>query len=611
MIASFVQSLRALANSPTQERDLATMFSVFRLSVWFLFLNGFLIGAIAGVFWILSELSEEAGGLNAFFENFGFSEILTQTIFISMSAFLTIFVPIRVAGPIMGPRIGRYFDQIVLSGISPARYLAGKIIAQNAFLLLITAAALPYFVLSISLGGISVKYTLLGIGVLAVYTNVLALFTLLAAVYVSDLVSVIFTLIFFTGIFFLGFLPICPHPLPFGTSHVFLAPFFEALNFTTAQQAAMAGHSELGFEYISAVTVPGFGVPETQLTAFLVGVTFVAIVSVAFIIIGPLHSIVQENSTFGEVVLKGDNKRRSFLKRRPALRLRSEVSFFYENRPPWLRRWDFPIRWFIAEVIFLIMLFLPFTLLDYIAEQGGDDEEMLVFAVLFGSCWIILNNILFLKDRTLERLRYKTLEAGQIDLLFYLANLVMIAGAIGIFLTQAGTVLTAAWWEDYHMGRWGFGQFNAAGVLIQQPTPPVWELPWGYCAATFFLVGFALHFFLRWLSLRMWSKWTTLSLGSIVYWVVLGLLPVIPYIIATETGWAERYGAVSTLLAVLTNVSLQTPLGYIADDQFVSTWMDFKEQGVHFCLGVQLSLGLLFVLLYARGRKKLQPRELT
>ncbi|MEZ5330164.1 MAG: hypothetical protein R3F19_34390 [Verrucomicrobiales bacterium] len=97
-----------------------------------------------------------------FFQSVGLSDVLHLDHTLSLSAFITIFVPIRV-GPIMGPRVGRYFDQIVLSGISPLRYFSGKVLSQNVFLAVIAMAAMPYLVLCVSLGGISAKYALLGV----------------------------------------------------------------------------------------------------------------------------------------------------------------------------------------------------------------------------------------------------------------------------------------------------------------------------------------------------------------------------------------------------------------------------------------------------------------
>jgi hypothetical protein len=612
------KNFRNLGNSPTHERDLTTMFSVFRLATWFFFLNGFLISAIGGVFWMLSETSYSERGVSGFFQVLGFSEILTLVIFLSMSAFLTIFVPIRVVGPIMGPRVGRYFDQIVLSGISPPRYFAGKILAQNVFLLLITAAAVPYFTLAVSLGGISVKYTLLGIVVLAVYTNLLAVCTLFFSIFVSDLASILLTLVLFTGLFLVGFFPACPHPLPFSTSAIFVAPVYDAISATAGSDSSGWARSNI---FATVETWGALGIQGTQVAAFLIGATCLSAIAIAYIVIGPLHSIVQENSTFGEVVMPGDAKRRSFLKRRPALRLRSEISFFYENRPPWLRRWDFLLRWLIAEVIFLVCIIAPLGAIQFLVSVTQDDEEMLAWVFLVGLVWVIVNNLLFLKDRACERLSYKGMETGQIDLMFYVSNLVVIAGAVGIALTQTRFALDEMWLMHNQGANFsaGFVATPSPGVqnwlpAIQQPmgrSIPQWHLPKGVTAATIVVIGFSLHFFLRWLSTHLWSKWTTLALGVILFVGVTLMLPLLPNIVVSETEWAERYGLMSTLAAVATYLSLQAPIAHAFEESFLNTWLELGDVGIRFCLVFHLNVGLAFLLVYLRARKKLTVRELV
>ena len=422
------EKLRFLGNSSTHERDVATMFNVFRLGVWFFFLNAVLLSAIGGTFAALSNSSVSPSFEGTVFQSLGLSDILTSVIFLSMAAFLTVFVPIRVVGPIMGPRVGRYFDQIVLTGISPVRYFVGKVLSQNVFLAVIAFAAMPYLVLCVSLGGISIKYTLLGIGVLAFYTNVIALCTLFLSVFVTEIASIILTLLFFAGTFLIGFMPLMPNPAPLSTSAVFMAPLFESLELTRAFVRA-------GPLFANST---GMELQQLQLLVFIVSGIAMAGICIAYLVLGPLNCINQENSTFGEVVLKGDSKKRSFLKRRPMLRLRSELSFFYENRAAWLRKWDFVLRWGMGEGLLLLLLALPFGIVPLLVDIWFDDQALVVLLSAIGILWILANNAFFLKDRSTERLHHRGIEAGRNDLMFYFANLVMIAVAASLLLSLAG-----------------------------------------------------------------------------------------------------------------------------------------------------------------------------
>ena len=481
-----IGKLRGLGNSPTHERDVATMFTAPRLGVWFFFLNAVLMLAVGGVFMLLSEESRYSSFEGDVFEEVGLGEGLTSVIFLSLTVFLTIFVPIRVVGPIMGPRMGRYFDQIVLSGISPSRYFAGKILAQNVFLAVVIIATLPYFVLCISLGGISITFALLGILILAVFTNLVAVCTLFFSVFNSEIASILLSFVVFSTAFIVGLIPFVPNPFALSTSSVFMAPLYQQLLADMDDDVAEITELLWGVG-------PGFaegGFLMTQVTIFLIIATVVAAVCVLYLVLGPMNCIVRENSTFGEVVLKGDSKKRSYLKRRPLLRLRSELSFFYENRPAWMRRWDFLFRWCLSEVFFLLGLVIPFAAIGILAMGiRTDDEETVLWAMFVGSIWLFINNAFFLKDKSTERLRHRGLEAGQIDLLFYFANLVMIAFAASLFLSMCGEAMDRFWTSSY-------GRYYGA-AMAASPRPPVWHLPGFAFGTCLFVIGFELHWFLR------------------------------------------------------------------------------------------------------------------
>ena len=150
-----------LFDSPALPRDLASLLSSWRVGTWFCVLNLFL-GPLLGLMVYLSAFEGEAEFVEIS-QNLGLGQYLACMLFLGLGGVCTILIPLRASGTFDGPRWGRYFDQIVLSGISPARYFAGKILAQNIFLLLILLAALPYAVFCLSLGGTRLSYVLLGV----------------------------------------------------------------------------------------------------------------------------------------------------------------------------------------------------------------------------------------------------------------------------------------------------------------------------------------------------------------------------------------------------------------------------------------------------------------
>ncbi|MGK0190397.1 MAG: hypothetical protein ACI9R3_006223 [Verrucomicrobiales bacterium] len=586
---TIIERIRSLGNSPTHERDVATMFNPLRLSVWLLFLNATLMVAIGGGFYILSQTSRapyEGRSLIGVLQVMGFSEILTSVIFLSLSAFITIFVPIRVVGPIMGPRVGRYFDQIVLSGISPVRYFAGKVLSQNVFLAVIAVAAMPYLALCVSLGGISINYTLLGVLVLAVYANVLALSTLLLSVFISEITSIIVILLLSVITFVIGLAPMVPNPMPVSPSAVFLAPLYE--------NVGSVGWNRL-------FTIPWIPQEHVQMMIFLSTAGAVCFMCITWLVLGPLHCIIQENGTFGEVVLKGDSKKRGFLKRRMALRLRSEISFFYENRAPWLRRWDFPLRWAMSEVLFGLSLAIPFAILPILVSAEFNDEKMVITAFFVGVLWILWNNALFLKDRTTERLKQGGAEVGHIDLLFYFANLVMIAACVSLFLMRAGNLMDQQWILS---SSWQTAQGGTTGA------PPVWRLPGGSVALSLLVFGFELHWFARWVSIRLWSRWSALALSFAIFTAVAVFIPLAPFLTMKASNLQHMVAGLESVTPVVAILSFLTAICHCINDYPYRDLGSLGIQGFHAMLAFHFSVGLLWMLAFFRNRKKLPIREL-
>ena len=172
---SIPQRITDMADSPTFLRDRATLLGPFRLGTWFLVINATLLGLGSLSIFVFAAVLAGDRGASVTIDRLGFGQYVACMLMLGLGAICTLLVPLRAAGILTGPRFGKYFDQIVLSGISPVRFLSGKILAQNLFLILLLAASLPYFSFSMSLGG--TKFSFLLYSVLAL---ILALLGFLA-----------------------------------------------------------------------------------------------------------------------------------------------------------------------------------------------------------------------------------------------------------------------------------------------------------------------------------------------------------------------------------------------------------------------------------------------
>ncbi|MDP6505980.1 MAG: hypothetical protein QF886_20320, partial [Planctomycetota bacterium] len=127
--------LHCLFDSPALPRDMASLLSSWRIGTWFLILN-LVLGPLLG-FMVYIAAFENDQFFSQASQQLGLGQYLAVMLMLGIGGVCTVLIPIRASGLFEGPRWGRYFDQIVLSGISPFRYFGGKVAAQNVFFLLI------------------------------------------------------------------------------------------------------------------------------------------------------------------------------------------------------------------------------------------------------------------------------------------------------------------------------------------------------------------------------------------------------------------------------------------------------------------------------------------
>jgi hypothetical protein len=316
-------------NSPTFGRDRANLISGITIGTTSLALNGVILVMVLPLM-----LNPNDTGFRRLTENMEFGQLLGLILLGGATAFATLLIPMRLATVFMAPRIGRYFDQIVLSGITPLRFLIGKATSQNLFLGLSLFLLLPWFVLVLSLGGLDWSVFLANMFLVWLYCMMLALVMLWLSLYLNEVLAMLVLVYGAAVLCGLGCVPFPYQP--------FIVTPFPALM-----------HS-----VYAAVNVPDIEPTRSFFSVFAscaVGMSIVSGMSLAAIYLGPLYGIIRDNSTFGEVVRTGDSKRKRRFRFRLHIQRPSEIAFFYENRGDTFRKNEGLVRW---GTVFLCLLTL-------------------------------------------------------------------------------------------------------------------------------------------------------------------------------------------------------------------------------------------------------------
>lgn len=484
-LARFWEQVRHLADSPSFLRDWQSLSSPWRIGVWLLILNltlGLLLGST--VFWAAVQAEP---GVASICDHLGLGQYLACMLMLGLGALCTLLVPVRAAGLFEGPRWGRYFDQVILSGISPARYFAGKVVALNAFFGCMVGAALPYAIFALSLGGTRAGYVVTALGALWLYVNLLTVATLLAGAFYHEVQAALATVLLFGFAFAFGLGPLPPIVGFLTPAHYAFSPFWDAL-------VTVRGNGPPWALDVLVVPLGGAALRLGSATCFFLGAGGGLALLGTALLLGPVHCLTQVNSAFGEVVMPGDNRRSSLLRRRFQLRRRSEMSFFYENRSPWLTRYEAPLRYGVILVCLVGLASIAFGLLHAFASEFSPEDFYIANLVTAMSA-IFVAAVVFTSDKgtllTPMRAGRRCHVAWSLDLAGFLcfgALVVAVADIVpALRMWQGGT----AWLRP----RWGGG---------------VWDLQdaKAVCALLPMLVFLALEFYglLSNLCLVSWSR---------------------------------------------------------------------------------------------------------
>ncbi len=503
-------------NSPTYGRDRANLISGFTIGTTALALNGAIMMMVLPL--LLDPNDRDFRQLT---ENMEFGQLLGLILLGGATAFATLLIPLRLISVFMAPRVGRYFDQIVLSGITPLRFLIGKATSQNLFMLLIVFLLLPWFVLVLSLGGLEWSVFLGNLFLVWLYCMMLALLMLWLSLYLNEILAMLILVYVASVLCALG----CA-PLPF---QPFVVTPFPALM-----------HS-----VYAAVDVSGIEPTRSYLsmfTACAAAMSTVIGVALAAIYLGPLYGIIRDNSTFGEVVRAGDSKRTRRFRFRLHIQRPSEIAFFYENRGDAFRKHEGLIRWGTAMLCLLIVSSVAWALMistfarsvPMQAAWGSSQQwwvpEFHVLCHTFHGIGLVLATFLFSHARNTTYQRLPILfgwkpEVSRLDTIGFLLFLLIsttttISVPIGfdqiVAIPNGGSVFQ---WENASSRTneaMDFARISREGTLVLS------------------IAGLTVYCLQRTLCLSVWLKESALMLVAMFYLSVVCFLPLIIGMVAWE-----------------------------------------------------------------------------
>ncbi len=492
-------------DSPTSGLDRVKLISGFTIGT-----TGLLLNAAVFLFVLPLMVDPDDYSFRQLTENLEFGQLLALILLGGATIMATLVIPFRLLTVFWGPRTGNYFDQIVLSGITPLRYVIGKATSQNLFLALILFLLLPWLALSLTLGGVDPLTFFAGLFLVWLYCIALALVTLWTALFLNELFAALVVICvagFFCG---MGLIPMPIQSFVVTPFPALIHPVYSAMSVTDADS---------GQSFLSVfLTTTG-------------AISTVIVVAMCGISIGPLFGIIQDNSTFGEVVCKGDAKRKRRFRFRMHIQRPSELSFFYENRSMAFRNWEGLIRWgftFGGLLSLSCGTFALFTwfMAHYVVIQQSNSQfwvdEVHAFNLTIHGFSMAFAILLFSHGRNTTYFRIpfvagKRVEVSRLDT----------AGFVLFLLVSTACCISVPFWLDvYAAGPAGNTLFG--GVRYGSRSVPVDLLQ--VCvegAAVISVAAVTIYVFHRMLCLRMWIRSASLMSAGVLYFVLIGMAPLL------------------------------------------------------------------------------------
>ncbi|MBS0202027.1 MAG: hypothetical protein JSS49_03945 [Planctomycetes bacterium] len=506
--------LEFVQDSPTFGRDRATLVSGVNIGTIGLLLNCAVLMLVLPLL-----LAADDRVVRNFTDNVEFGQLLAMILLGGSAALATLLIPLRLVTVFWEPRISRYFDQIVLSGISPLRFVIGKATSQNLFLALILFLLLPYLVMSFTLGGVNLSYFAAGLFLVWLYCMTLALVTLWVSLYLNELLAAMVVIFAATSISILGCYPMRIQP--------FVVTPFPALI-----------HPLL-------TSIPGaqWTVGQDFLRVFLscvCGMTVLSCLSLAAVYLGPLYGIIRENSTFGEVIREGDTRRKRWFRVRQHIQRSSEVAFFYQNRGRFLLRHEGLLRWGLAFGVLMVSEGAGhFVVASSTAFQMPRSQYAIPWwalqhhasFLLVHGVSLILAALLFShgKNTTYQRLSFwrgRTVAVSTLDSVAFL---------LFVFISTGASMAMPFLYEQHFAGSGEHSIFpELDSITLQGRQIDFYRIPLeGSIVVS--IVGIVIYALQRRWCLLTWIRSTTFFGVGFMYYVFICGMPVLIAVIAMET----------------------------------------------------------------------------
>jgi len=527
---ALTSKLEGLLDSPTLPRDLISLLSSWRVGAWFCALN-LILGSVLGITIYLAAIENERE-FAELSQRLGLGQYSACMLLLGIAGLCTLLIPVRASGLFEGPRWARYFDQVVLSGISPERYFAGKVIAQNIFFVLVVIASLPYAVFSLSLGGTHASYIVLGLVSLWVYANLLTIVTICFAARVQEVGAAIGAIALFAFFFIMGLIPFPAYCGLITPAHYLMAPIYDVsfqngggMPWDPSRMAIPIGSAK--------VYIGSFGF-------FLIGAAFTCGLAGLFLLLGPVNCLIKANSTFGEVVMPGDNKRKGIFRLRLILRRRSEMSFFYENRPPWVTRWEAPLRYGATLAALCAITVIPFAILHHFTPKELSPEDFYIVNTVILCIALVVGASVFTCDRAIEttvvRCGRIQATAGAWDMVSFLLYVAFLLALVALVPAIRHALEGQKWFRNV---------YNLEdGLRLHRLVP------------FFVLLGLEAYAMVRLCGCKLWDR----SRAVLSTAIMLGALWTIPFVMAIMV---VDHGVFNAIESWASAISVLSPIPYI------------------------------------------------
>jgi len=492
-------------DSPTSGLDRVKLVSGFTIGS-----TGLLLNVAVFMFILPLMVDPNDSGFRQLTENLEFGQLLALILLGGATVMATLVIPFRLLTIFWGPRTGNYFDQIVLSGITPLRYVIGKATSQNLFLALILFLLLPWLALSLTLGGVDPLTFFAGLFLVWLYCIALALVTLWMSLFLNELLAAIVVIALAALFCGLGLIPMPIQTFVMTPFPALIHPVYSAMSVTDA---------ELGQSFSSVFLTTA------------AAISTIIVVSMFGISMGPLFGIIQDNSTFGEVVCKGDTKRTRRFRFRMHIQRPSELSFFYENRSTAFRNWEGLIRWgsglggLLAVSCGVYALF-TYLLAHYVVIQQGRGQylayETHAFSLTIHGFSMAFAILLFSHSRNTTYVRIPFIAGKRVEV----SRLDTTAFIIFLLVSAACCIGAPFWLDAYAAGPAGNSVFQGSGWNSRgNPIDFVQVCLEG--TAVISVAAATIYGLHRMLCLHMWLRSTALAIAGALYFALICMAPLL------------------------------------------------------------------------------------